>query len=71
MVFIVIIDNKAEKSGILSIQLLMLFELGYLINTNPYESKVHMWTDIINLVSQLFLTYLIIVFTPFVADYRV
>lgn len=57
--------KNLETTAVLILMMSVLFQLGYLIQIRPYSETAPMIVDYVNLVTQLYLMYLMLLFTDF------
>ena len=57
--------KKVETIGVMLIMQTILFLLGYMLQVKPYSENRHMAQDAFNLLTQLYLSYLMLLFTEF------
>lgn len=58
--------RKIPVLAVLLIMISILLYMGYLIQVKPYKSTLQLFQEIFNLATQLYLTYLMLLFTEFV-----
>ncbi len=58
--------RKIPVLAVLLIMISILLHMGYLMQVKPYKSTLQLFQGIFNLVTQLYLTYLMLLFTEFV-----
>ena len=57
---------EIQALAILSVMYTAVFQICYLVSVKPYKERLDYYKDLFNLLTKLFLTYLLIVFTDFV-----
>lgn len=66
LIAMILTMKKLESIAVLLIMNTLLIQMGYSLQVKPYESKLRFAQEIFNLLTQLYLSYLMLLFTDFV-----